>query len=449
MVFTVAVALVALSAMLPSTVLRAQGPRYLLNVSAADLAGVLADHRLEVDDDLRTQNLFRVEDLLSRTIEGLVAEMRADVRVIGFELDGRHVVAETSAFRVNQSTAAILESLRRSSPVPYYGATVPSAYATQPAAGIIRLSTALRYGAGDVVVAVIDTGVDPNHPVLRGSLLPGYDFTRNLDGQASELLDIDQSTAAILEQSTAAILEGARALVLNQSTAAILEQSTAAILETAELPAAFGHGTMVAGLVHLVAPTARIMPLKAFGGEGSATVFDIVRAIYYAADHGARVINMSFSMTERSREIERALGYAHSRGVLMVSSVGNAGRLTSVFPASSSKVLGVASTTNEDKRSGFSNYGSDSVTLAAPGEGLITTYPGGHYAAAWGTSFSAGLVSGGAALLSRAALDEQSAYADADEAESALRHARRLTNDLGKGRLDMVKAIDARLSPDD
>ena len=71
-----------------------------------------------------------------------------------------------------------------------------------------------------------------------------------------------------------------------------------------------------------------------------------------------------------------------------------------VYPAGyHSSVMGVASTNNQDIRSSFSNYGNTLVTVAAPGEGVVTLYPGNNYAEGWGTSFSAPLVAGGAALL--------------------------------------------------
>src|SRR5205807_503495 len=209
---------------------------------------------------------------------------------------------------------------------------------------------------------------------------------------------LNQSTASILDQSTASILDQQTILMLNQSTASILDQSTASILDTRQVPRTFGHGTMVAGIIHLVAPAARIMPLKAFEADGTASLFDILRAIYYAVDHGAKVINMSFSTEQRSAELKRAINYAASHGVVCVSSAGNNGARLRVYPAAFDNVLGVGSTSNLDARSTFSNFGDD-VQLAAPGEGIITTYPGGHYAAAWGTSFSTAFVSGGAALL--------------------------------------------------
>src|SRR2546426_10763559 len=82
------------------------------------------------------------------------------------------------------------------------------------------------------------------------------------------------------------------------------------ILDTRQVPRTFGHGTMVAGIIHLVAPTAQIMPLKAFETDGRAHLFEILRAIYYAVDHGAKVINMSFSTEQRSAEMKRAINYA-------------------------------------------------------------------------------------------------------------------------------------------
>jgi subtilisin family serine protease len=286
-------------------------------------------------------------------------------------------------------------------------------------------------------VAIIDTGVDANHPLLRNVVAPGYDFTRNVAGSASDLIDLTQSTAAILEQSTAAILEQNSVVTLNQSTAAILEQSTAAILEgLPSLPAAFGHGTMVAGLVHLVAPTAKILPLKAFNADGTSQLSDIIRAIYYAVDNGARVINMSFSVEEPSAALMRAVAYATNHRVTCVAAVGNRGREMVVYPAAYRNVIAVASTSNTDQRSVFSDYGDAVVTLAAPGETLITTYPGAHYAGVAGTSFSAALVSGGVALMLDAFPGLTPRQADSDLGRGATVVAL-----PGLGRLDLLRAV--------
>jgi subtilisin family serine protease len=101
-------------------------------------------------------------------------------------------------------------------------------------------------------------------------------------------------------------------------------------------------------------------------------------------------------------------------------------------------VMGIASTTNWDARSSFSNYGSADVWIAAPGEYVISTFPGGSYAAASGTSFSSPLVAGTASLL----LNAKSGL-NQSQAASALSHGRLLTPDLNHGRLDAYQAISA------
>ncbi len=158
---------------------------------------------------------------------------------------------------------------------------------------------------------------------------------------------------------------------------------------------------MTAGLVHLVAPQAQLMPLKAFAGDGTADISAVVQAIYYAVDNGANVINMSFSAPQGSASLQAAINYAIQQGVVPVAAVGNAGIQTNqVYPATYNNVVAVASVNNQEQRSTFSNYGNSLVSVAAPGEAVITTYPGtNNYAAGWGTSFSAPLVAGSAALL--------------------------------------------------
>ena len=116
--------------------------------------------------------------------------------------------------------------------------------------------------------------------MLANVLVPGYDFTRNRDG-ADERGDISQSTMAVLERPA-----GLRRI---NRTMAVLDQSTMAVLDGPDY-AAFGHGTMVAGVIHLAAPRAKILPLKAFGADGSGYASDVLRAIYTASSRGAKVI---------------------------------------------------------------------------------------------------------------------------------------------------------------
>ena len=317
--------------------------------------------------------------------------------------------------------------LSENSPLTYYGAQVWYGYANQPAAQIVRVSDAHNAFAvtGTGIVADIDTGVDPTHPALAGVLLPGYDFTRNQPG-ASELLDWPYSPPSPCPNCQPAIV--------NQSTAAVLDQSTAAVLDGTPY-AAFGHGTMVVGVIHLVAPTSSILPLKAFRSDGTGYLSDILRAFYYAVKNQANIINMSFDFTTASAEMGTAVNYANQHDVICASSVGNDGQQATTYPASLNGVMGIASTSDLDTRSTFSNYGPE-VWVAAPGENIVTTYPFGTYSAGSGTSFSAPFVAGGAALL----ISLNPAISPSGAAQ-AVAHAKQLSSDLGNGRLDLYLAL--------
>lgn len=284
-------------------------------------------------------------------------------------------------------------------PVNFYGTTAWDGYVNQPAVQIINLPSersALQV-TGTGIVGVIDTGVDPNQPVLKNVLLPGYDFTRNQAG-GSEMSDVNQSTMAVVNQSTMAVVNQSTMAVVNQSTMAVVNSETAQELQQPQY-AAFGHGTMNCGIVHLVAPTAQIMPLKAFQSDGTGYLSDILRAVYWGTQHGVNVFSMSFDFTTYSPEMAQAMNYAANAGVISVASVGNNGQHMMVYPAALSNVMGVASVADDGTLSSFSNFGAPPVWVAAPGEGIISTYPFGLYAAGWGTSFSTPFVAGTAALM--------------------------------------------------
>ena len=335
---------------------------------------------------------------------------------------------------------ADLMSDRTAVPYPNSGGTVWNSYANQPAAQKVRVSDAQsQFGvSGSGIVADIDTGVDPTHPALQSVLLPGYDFTRNQPG-GSELTDISSSSCPFTSCPPPPCSSCSSAQV-NQSTAAVLDQSTAAVLDGNDQYAAFGHGTMVMGVIHLVAPTAQLLPLKTFKSDGTGSLSDILQAIYYAVQNNANVINMSFDTQTRSRELRKALDYANQNNVICAASAGNEGQADppfNVYPAEwQNDVMGVASTNDQDTQSSFSNYGNHVVWVAAPGEAIVTTYPFGTYAAGWGTSFSAPFVSGASSLL----LNKQ-ANTNESQAAAAVALAVPLGSDMGNGRLDLVQAL--------
>ena len=324
--------------------------------------------------------------------------------------------------------------LSDTAPISYFGSTVWDGYVNQPAANIVHVSQAQTsfkvIGTG--IVADIDTGVDPDHPALKPVLLPGYDFTRNQPG-GSEMTDFLGTPPP---GSTSNIAQ------VNQSTAAVLDQSTAAVLDNSQY-AAFGHGTMVMGIIHLVAPQAQLLPLKAFSSDGTGYLSNILSAVYYGVQSGTNVINMSFDMKSNSKEFSKAISYANQNSVICAASAGNDGIQEMVYPAAyQNDVMGVASTSDTDTRSSFSNYGDAIVWVAAPGEAIISTYPFSTYAAGWGTSFSTPFVSGAGALLLN--LDPTT---NESKAATAVAHAVPLGSGMGSGRLDLVQALESVSPP--
>lgn len=379
----------------------------------------------------QTYLVTSANNLLSRLVGGLVSLLDALLGIKSIEADQ---VLPVPTVPLSNPGSGLYDTR----PVNYYGTVVWHGYAAQPAAQIIRLTDAQNgfrvNGTG--IVAVIDTGVDPNHPVLHPVLLPGYDFTRNQPG-ASEWLDVPGMEDGITDSDCQDQEPG----YVQQSTAAVLDQSTAAVLDGPPY-VAFGHGTMTAGLVHLAAPKAKILPLKAFSADGTGYLSNIVAALYYAVQQHANVVNMSFDLSVPSPSLNQVISYANQAGVILVASAGNQNTSARVYPASlNGYVVGIASTTDWDSRSSYSNYGPADVWIAAPGENIISTYPGGTYGSASGTSFSAPLVTGTVALL----MDAKPGV-NQSKAASALARARRLTPDLNNGRLDAYQAISAWLA---
>jgi subtilisin family serine protease len=210
-------------------------------------------------------------------------------------------------------------------------------------------------GTSGAVIAVVDTGVDLAQPDLQGSFVPGYD-TVNGDSDPS---DDD------------------------------------------------GHGTLVAGVaaargnntigVASYCWNCSLMPVKGLGAQLSGTTAQAAAGITWAADHGARVINMSWGTTSDSSTLSSAINYAHSKGVVLVAAAGNYGTTGKVYPAAYPSVIGVAGTDGTDSLYSWSSYGSW-VKVAAPGCNY-TTGRSGWYGTFCGTSSASPAVAGIAGLL--------------------------------------------------
>lgn len=218
-------------------------------------------------------------------------------------------------------------------------------------------SRAPRMGQG-VVIAVLDSGVDAGHPMLRGALLPGRDFVDNDLNPAEEGSDAD---------------------------------------------VAYGHGTAVAGVLRQVAPGAMILPLRVLGPDGSGKAGNVADAIRFAVDQGAQMIHLSIAAPVASEGVRAALQVAASRGVLIVAACGNDGSGRPEAPANAldgKNPLGRSgvsvSAVQTDGR--FPEWSTRGGEVLAPGVAVQSAYPGGRTVSASGSSFAGPLVTGALAL---------------------------------------------------
>lgn len=256
-------------------------------------------------------------------------------------------------------------------------------------------------GNPGVIVAVLDTGVDITHPDLAGRIWsnPNDAVANGIDDDGNGCIDDVHGCAYVLTSGG----ECATALDGNIADDA-------------------GHGTFVAGIIAAnadgrgivgVARGATIMPVKVLDCQGRGTTLELAQGLLYAAENGARVINISLGGNIDSFFVQEALRIAHDDyGVVIVAASGNSGEAGVTYPARYPNVIAVGAASADDpgKRASFSAYGPE-VDVVAVGEGVVGTVPPAFcdaflpcidddgYAAGNGTSFSAPQVSGLAALI--------------------------------------------------
>jgi subtilisin family serine protease len=270
-----------------------------------------------------------------------VTRLKADPRVISAEPDWILSVPEAAGVSMTADPMSIGAH-------PYY---IQQMYLSQWPIPLIGLDAAhaLSTGAG-VTAAVIDTGVNADHPNLASRIVPGYDLLSGTTQVTDPSGGVDS-----------------------------------------------GHGTFVAGLIAVSALDAKIMPVRVLDTNGRGDEIDVANGIYYAVDHGANVINLSLGSYADSAAVDAGVLYAEQHNVVVVAASGNDNTGTPEYPAATEDVVGVAATDALDNKAHFSNYGGY-IALSAPGVDLYSTYGDNAYAFGAGTSFATALVSGIAAL---------------------------------------------------
>ncbi|MFG2076792.1 S8 family serine peptidase [Nonomuraea maritima] len=237
----------------------------------------------------------------------------------------------------------------------------------------LRLAQAWRISRGSgVTVAVLDSGVDPRHPDLAGSVRVGRDFTAGANPRGTVPRRLHGTYMASLIAGHGHGPGGERGIIGAAPEADVL--SVRVILEDDE-------------------------PGRRAFGSGGRFENVVARGIRYAVDEGADVINLSISKQLATRAERAAVRYAIARGVVLVAAAGNEGDgATYSYPAALPGVVSVAATDRRLRRAAFSNRNS-SVLVAAPGVDIMGAGPGGAYWVGRGTSQATALVSGVAALV--------------------------------------------------
>ncbi|MFJ8255960.1 S8 family serine peptidase [Peribacillus asahii] len=301
--------------------------------------------------------------ILQSGSKGYAEEMDIDQVIVKYKSDEEMVTLDVPAKKSAANFIAELEEQPNVEAVePNYvikrSATASDPYYTrQWYHQVIGIEDAwdVTTGSREVVVAIIDDGLDIKHQEFKNQIIAPYDV----------------------------------------------------ILDSKLEITAGEHGTHIAGIIASsinndyggagIAPNVKIMPINVFDGE-NARHSDVITAIDYAIKQGADIINLSLGGTDPSALFNEAIQRAHKAGLLIIAAAGNDGKNVYDYPASYDHVIGVSATDKSDKIARYSNYGS-TIDLAAPGTSIYSTLPYNTYGYMTGTSMATPIVAGVAALV--------------------------------------------------
>lgn len=351
-----------------------------LSASSLNAAGLAAKQSLRVKD----QAFTLLETKNGSNLQAQLAKLRANPQYNSVELNPRYRALGTTARPLSYGSG--LRSFN--TPVADQPQAQPvlndMLFSQQWALPKIGIPTAWEQGgqgSKNILIAIIDSGVDYNHPDLKGQIVNGKDFMADVPSGPNGDSSSDNIDDDPLDQ--------------------------------------MGHGTHVAGVIAAlpnnqtgvagIAPGVKVLNIKALNGDGWGSAFAIAQGITYATDQGARVINLSLGSPETSQPIELAIKYAQEKGVLLIAAAGNDYTHTA-FPANYPGVLAVGASDTQDGLANFSNH-DENIDVVAPGVEILSTTPtfmtqtmanqgiSSSYSSMSGTSMAAPMVTAMAGLL--------------------------------------------------
>lgn len=334
----------------------------------------------------------------------IVSVQPRDLAKVRKQLLARNDVAYVEIDHIARAYDAKKANLTRQSTLSQTGTWIPSDtfFTQQWALSTIRATSAWEHTRGSgITIAILDTGVDYIHPDLRGRVDLGRDF---IAGDADPM---DEQ----------------------------------------------GHGTHVAGIAAAnaddrfgiagVAPSARILAIRVLDAEGAGNYSQVAQGITYAADNGAKIINLSLGGPEKSELLRTAIDYAASRGAIVTCASGNEGSRDMGYPARYDSCLSVGATDITDTIAQFSNRGTG-LDITAPGTQILSSVIGASHDSWDGTSMATPHVAGAAALLMSQGLSRSATLSTLLSSAVDLGAAGYDTT-YGAGRLDVAAAVDAAL----
>ncbi|MGH2559207.1 MAG: S8 family serine peptidase [Thermomicrobiales bacterium] len=396
------------------------------NATSGNTTGVRSGEIVDDDGDATTSGYFDGEAIIRLASGVAIDEFNArhgthtiagidgrDLYLVQLPADYDHALVDAEMAAHGDTVWAELNYASEAPegrPGYFFTSSAPDATGAgdQYALDVLGVDAARACASGSgVVVAVLDTGVDAMHPALRGRVLTtGVNILAGTDDTSDRGNDVDDDADGTVDEMV-------------------------------------GHGTHVAGIVAQIAPGATILPITVLNSDGIGDAFYLAGGIYEAVARGADVINLSLGSTHNAIIVEEAIAEALAAGVTVVAAAGNAGREEPAeYPAAFPLTIGVASTGDGDRKSEFSNYGP-AVTIAAPGEEIVSAVPGGALEAWGGTSMATAFVAGAAALVIGGNPDlpsEQVHDRLVSTAEDISAANPELDGKLGAGRLDVAAA---------